>query len=152
VEKSRETRFETPPALLAQLNPQWQTNSKQQYNKRFHTSRRSTQHQLRSHPATPHSTNTHPATVSSFRPSLTKKNSPKTRPVLRGQFKSLYRYGTRADCGSFLEEWKWCLANNSLTPDQKRDAWIRRRAEWWARRRLGRSSEDVWEYRRCAQL
>lgn len=31
--------------------------------------------------------------------------------------------------------------------DERRDAWIRRRAEWWAHRRLGKSSEDVWEMR-----
>ncbi|KAH7107326.1 hypothetical protein BKA62DRAFT_764739 [Auriculariales sp. MPI-PUGE-AT-0066] len=68
--------------------------------------------------------------------------------LLRSQCRSLYRYGERAECSRWLEDWKWCLSQaRSLSPDQKRDAWIRRRAEWWARTRLGRNSEDVWDYR-----
>jgi hypothetical protein len=34
-----------------------------------------------------------------------------------------------------------------MHPEERREAWIRRRAEWWANRRLGRSSEDVWDVR-----
>lgn len=34
-----------------------------------------------------------------------------------------------------------------MHPEERREAWIRRRAEWWANRRLGRSSEDVWDIR-----
>ncbi|EJD42769.1 hypothetical protein AURDEDRAFT_67267 [Auricularia subglabra TFB-10046 SS5] len=67
--------------------------------------------------------------------------------LLHSQARSLYRYGTRAQCSRMFEDWKWCMAFNSLSPERRREAWIQRRAEWWARRRLGRSSEDVWEYR-----
>ncbi len=31
--------------------------------------------------------------------------------------------------------------------DERYDAWIQRRAEWWAKRRLEKSSEDVWAMR-----
>lgn len=64
------------------------------------------------------------------------------------QIKSLYRYGQTSACGSKLDEFKFCMSIKSLHPEEKRDVWIRRRAEWWARRRLGKSSEDVWEMRR----
>jgi len=39
------------------------------------------------------------------------------------------------------------MSKKGLHPEQRRDAWIRHRAEWWARRRLGLSSENVWETR-----
>lgn len=32
--------------------------------------------------------------------------------------------------------------------DERRRLWVRRRAEWWAGRRVGASSEDVWSVRR----
>ncbi|KAK7472791.1 hypothetical protein VKT23_000899 [Stygiomarasmius scandens] len=65
----------------------------------------------------------------------------------RSQIKSYYRHGEGTQCGTKLEDWKFCLGLKSLEPDQYREAWIRRRAEWWAQRRLGKSSEDVWEMR-----
>lgn len=34
------------------------------------------------------------------------------------------------------------------TEEARRRLWIRRRAEWWAGRRVGSSSEDVWNLRR----
>ena len=34
-----------------------------------------------------------------------------------------------------------------MHPEEQREAWIRRRAEWWAHRRLEKSSEDVWDLR-----
>jgi hypothetical protein len=34
-----------------------------------------------------------------------------------------------------------------MDPEKKYDAWIERRALWWAKRRVGKSSEDVWEVR-----
>ena len=37
----------------------------------------------------------------------------------------------------------------SLEGEERRQAWLRHRAEWWARRRMGRSSEDVWDIRTC---
>jgi len=37
-----------------------------------------------------------------------------------------------------------------MHPEERREAWIRRRAEWWANRRLGGCSEDVWDLREYA--
>lgn len=34
-----------------------------------------------------------------------------------------------------------------MSDEDRREAWIQRRAEWWAARRVERSSEDVWEAR-----
>ena len=65
----------------------------------------------------------------------------------RSQVKSLYRYGERSDCAQKIEDFKFCLTLKSLHPEERRDAWIQRRAEWWAKRRLDRSSEDVWDIR-----
>ncbi|KAI6032898.1 hypothetical protein F5J12DRAFT_699971, partial [Pisolithus orientalis] len=67
--------------------------------------------------------------------------------VLNAQFKSLYRYGRMSECGDKLEAFKFCLSLKSMHPEQKRDAWIRRRAEEWASKRLGKSSENIWEMR-----
>ena len=44
------------------------------------------------------------------------------------------------------------MSLKGLHPEERRDAWIRRRAEWWARRRLEKSSEDVWDIRTCVSL
>ncbi|KAG1716398.1 hypothetical protein ID866_750 [Astraeus odoratus] len=52
-----------------------------------------------------------------------------------------------SECGDKLEDFKFCMSLKSMHPEQKRDAWIRRRAEWWASRRMGKSSENVWEMR-----
>ncbi|KIK27076.1 hypothetical protein PISMIDRAFT_675389, partial [Pisolithus microcarpus 441] len=62
--------------------------------------------------------------------------------VLNAQFKSLYRYGRMSECGDKLEAFKFCLSLKSMHPEQKRDAWIRRRAEGLAAKRLGKSSEN----------
>lgn len=51
-------------------------------------------------------------------------------------------------CGRKMEDFKFCMSLKSMHPEDKRDAWIRRRAEWWAERRLGKSSEEVWDVRR----
>lgn len=37
------------------------------------------------------------------------------------------------------------MANRSLPEDRKIEEWIKRRAEHWAARRMGASSEDIWE-------
>ena len=68
-------------------------------------------------------------------------------PVLGTQLKSIYRFGEMAHCSPKWNEFKFCLSTKGLHPEQRRDAWIRHRAEWWARRRLGTSSENVWERR-----
>lgn len=67
--------------------------------------------------------------------------------VVAAQMKSLYRYGQMSECGHKLEDFKYCMSNKGMHPQEKYDAWIRRRAEWWARRRMTNSSEDVWEVR-----
>ncbi|KAE9411375.1 hypothetical protein BT96DRAFT_804101 [Gymnopus androsaceus JB14] len=72
---------------------------------------------------------------------------------IRSQIKSFYRFGERTHCSQKLEDFKFCLGGLSrMEMDERRDAWIRRRAEWWAHRRLGRSSEDVWEMREYVLL
>ncbi|KAI0762683.1 hypothetical protein C8Q74DRAFT_1291646 [Fomes fomentarius] len=67
--------------------------------------------------------------------------------VMGSQMKSLYRYGEMATCSPKLEEFKFCMSLKGMHPEEKRDVWIRRRAEWWARRRMHKSSEDVWDIR-----
>ena len=52
-----------------------------------------------------------------------------------------------AECTYKLEDFKHCMSSKSMHPQEKYDAWIRRKAEWWARRRMSKSSEDVWEVR-----
>lgn len=46
-----------------------------------------------------------------------------------------------------MEDFKFCMSLKSFDEDEKRNAWIRRRAEWWAHRRLDKSSEHVWDMR-----
>ncbi|KAI9461258.1 hypothetical protein BJY52DRAFT_1260326 [Lactarius psammicola] len=67
--------------------------------------------------------------------------------ILATQLKSIYRFGEMAHCSEKWNEFKFCLSTKGLHPEQRRDAWIKHRAEWWARRRLGTSSENVWERR-----
>ncbi|KAI5479163.1 hypothetical protein MNV49_004023 [Pseudohyphozyma bogoriensis] len=66
---------------------------------------------------------------------------------LTSQGKSIYRFGTPRDCSPKFEDFKFCMSIKSVPPEQKDELWIKRRAEWWARRRLGKSSEDVWDAR-----
>ena len=73
--------------------------------------------------------------------------------VIRNQIKSLYRFGHRTtDCDRKFDDFKFCLTLKVMHPEERREAWIRRRAEWWAHRRLGKSSEDVWDIRKCVPL
>ncbi|KAF9244935.1 hypothetical protein BU15DRAFT_85774 [Melanogaster broomeanus] len=67
--------------------------------------------------------------------------------VLKSQVKSFYRYGRMSECRDKMEDFKFCMSLKTMHPEEKRDAWIRRRAEWWAARRLGKSSENVWDIR-----
>jgi hypothetical protein len=64
----------------------------------------------------------------------------------------MYRYGTPKDCSDKFEEFKFCMSIKNLSQERREQVWVRRRAEWWARRRLGKSSEDVWEARRYVSL
>lgn len=76
--------------------------------------------------------------------------TPRLRPALRNLVKSMYRYGhLREDCSEKWAEYKFCLSLKWMGLDERRDAWIRRKAIWWAKRRLGKSSEDVWQVREC---
>jgi hypothetical protein len=68
-------------------------------------------------------------------------------PVVNNQLKSLYRYGHMSECAQKNEDFKFCMSNKSLHEEDKYEAWIRHRAEWWAKRRLAKSSENIWEAR-----
>ncbi|KAJ7346718.1 hypothetical protein DFH08DRAFT_869106 [Mycena albidolilacea] len=68
--------------------------------------------------------------------------------AIRNLVKSMYRYGyLREDCSEKWAEYKFCMSLKWMGMDERRDAWIRRKAIWWAKRRLGKSSEDVWQIR-----
>nr|XP_018259349.1 uncharacterized protein I303_08277 [Kwoniella dejecticola CBS 10117]OBR81507.1 hypothetical protein I303_08277 [Kwoniella dejecticola CBS 10117] len=66
---------------------------------------------------------------------------------LAPQLRSMYRYGEFRDCTWKWEDFKYCLSLKSEEGDVRRKLWIKRRAEWWAKRRVGGSSEDVWDMR-----
>ena len=68
------------------------------------------------------------------------------------QIRSLYRYGQMAECSSHWSDFKFCLSLRALSAEERRVAWIRHRAEWWATRRTMGSSEDVWEIRKYVRL
>ena len=69
--------------------------------------------------------------------------------AVRSQVKAVYRYGGRPRCSQKMDDFKFCLTLKALHPEEQREAWIRRRAEWWANRRLTKSTEDVWDMREC---
>ncbi|GAA5823775.1 hypothetical protein JCM11251_003288 [Rhodosporidiobolus azoricus] len=66
---------------------------------------------------------------------------------LASQVKSVYRHGAPRDCTPKFEDFKFCMSVKGLSEEKKEEVWVRRRAEWWAERRLGKSSEDVWDAR-----
>jgi len=73
--------------------------------------------------------------------------------VIRNQIKSVYRFGHRVqECDRKYDDFKFCLTLKVMHPEEQHEAWIRRRAEWWAHRRLGKSSENVWDIRKCVSL
>lgn len=63
------------------------------------------------------------------------------------QLRNIYRYGELHNCSWKFQDFKYCMSLKSEDPDGKRELWVKRRAEWWARRRVGVSSEDVWDVR-----
>ena len=64
--------------------------------------------------------------------------------ALGPQFRSIYRYGTIADCAPRREDFKFCLTLRSLEPEERRAKWLERRAEAKAHKRKGfRSSEAL---------
>ena len=69
--------------------------------------------------------------------------------ALGPQLKAIYRYGGLQDCRGKLDDFKFCLTLKGMTQEQKYEAWIRRKSEKTAEKRLGReSAENVWELRR----
>jgi hypothetical protein len=67
--------------------------------------------------------------------------------ALGPQIKHVYRYGLPNDCKPKLEDFKYCLTLKGLSPEERREIWIRKRAEAMATKRLTISSEDVWTMR-----
>ena len=69
--------------------------------------------------------------------------------ALGEQFRSVYRYGTIANCAPRREDFKFCLTLRQYDPEMRRAKWLERRAEASAHQRKGvRTSEAVWEMRR----
>ncbi|KAI3475961.1 hypothetical protein L1887_62519 [Cichorium endivia] len=68
--------------------------------------------------------------------------------ALGPQIKAVYRYGGLQDCRDKLDDFKFCLTMKGMSPEEKYETWIRRKAEKTASQRLGReSSENVWQIR-----
>ncbi|KAM0751638.1 hypothetical protein T439DRAFT_312989 [Meredithblackwellia eburnea MCA 4105] len=67
---------------------------------------------------------------------------------LAAQFKALYRFGQPQGCPAKFEDFKFCMSLKGVSDDKKKEAWIRRRAEHWAHRRMAKNSEDVWTARK----
>ncbi|WWC91041.1 uncharacterized protein L201_005981 [Kwoniella dendrophila CBS 6074] len=67
--------------------------------------------------------------------------------ALAPQLRSMYRFGEFRDCTWKWEDFKYCLSLKSEDEEIRRKLWIKRRAEWWAKRRVSGSSEDVWDAR-----
>ncbi|BEI85835.1 hypothetical protein CcaverHIS002_0601220 [Cutaneotrichosporon cavernicola] len=67
--------------------------------------------------------------------------------ALMPQVRAIYRFGHLKDCTPKWDDFKYCMSLKSEDEEERRQAWIKRRAEWWAHRRVGPSSEDVWEVR-----
>lgn len=63
------------------------------------------------------------------------------------QFRSVYRYGQPAGCPAKFEDFKFCMSLKGVSDGRKEEVWIKRRAEFWAERRMGKNSEDVWTAR-----
>ena len=67
--------------------------------------------------------------------------------ALGPQMRNFYRHGTIRDCTWKWADFKYCLSLKSEDMEARRELWVKRRAEWWAQRRVGASSEDVWTLR-----
>ncbi|CDZ98313.1 Protein of unknown function DUF3128 [Phaffia rhodozyma] len=65
------------------------------------------------------------------------------------QGRHIYQYGALDGCRDQENDFWFCWSNLRASSDaeQKRELWVNRRAEWWTSRRLGASSEDVWDAR-----
>ncbi|KAL1407531.1 hypothetical protein Q8F55_006964 [Vanrija albida] len=67
--------------------------------------------------------------------------------ALLPQLRNMYRFGELHDCTYKFEDFKYCMSLKGEDTEARRQLWIKRRAEWWAKRRVGESSEDVWDAR-----
>ncbi|CAD6892489.1 unnamed protein product [Tilletia caries] len=64
------------------------------------------------------------------------------------QLNAIYRHGSFSSCEDKVDDWKACLSLRGLDPDEKYRAWIQRRAEMAARKRMSKqTTEDVWTFR-----
>ncbi|SCZ89063.1 BZ3500_MvSof-1268-A1-R1_Chr1-1g00927 [Microbotryum saponariae] len=70
------------------------------------------------------------------------------RAAINSQTRSLYRHGTVKDCSPQFKEFKFCLSLKAQTTEERDAIWVQRRSEMWARRRMEKNSEDVWEARK----
>jgi hypothetical protein len=81
---------------------------------------------------------------------------PPFRPAsaFKEQGRAIYRTGSIDACERQSDDFTWCWQTMSKLsePERKREAWVRRRAEWWTSRRLSESSEDIWDVRGCVSL
>ncbi|CBQ73548.1 conserved hypothetical protein [Sporisorium reilianum SRZ2] len=69
--------------------------------------------------------------------------------ALGPQLKAVYRYGGVQDCKAKLDDFKYCLTMKGMSQEEKYEAWIQRKAQTTAGKRLGReSAENVWQIRR----
>ncbi|KAG8863237.1 hypothetical protein FRC20_010821 [Serendipita sp. 405] len=66
---------------------------------------------------------------------------------IKNHVTNLYREGQMANCSEKWEDTKFCMSMRTKSPEERREAWLMRRAEWWAKRRTSGSSEDVWDIR-----
>lgn len=67
--------------------------------------------------------------------------------ALAAQFRAVYRFGQPAGCPAKFEDFKFCMSLKGVSDARKEEVWIKRRAESWAERRMGKNSEDVWTAR-----
>lgn len=63
------------------------------------------------------------------------------------QMRNVYRYGELRDCTYKFDDFKYCMSLKGEDLEERRKLWVRRRSEMWASRRVGGSSEDVWDVR-----
>ena len=68
------------------------------------------------------------------------------------QLRNVYRFGIPRDCTWRWKDFKYCLSLKSEPQEVRRELWIKRRADWWAKRRVEGSSEDVWALREYVSL
>ena len=73
---------------------------------------------------------------------------PCTFLALGPQLRNLYRHGEKKDCTWKWNDFKYCLSLKTEDETARRDLWVKRRAEWWTKRRVGQSSEDIWDVRK----